>query len=298
MPSAAAPSVLDPISRAIDDTVRILFRPFDATRWLVLGFCAWIAQLGENGGTNFGSQLRRKGDPWDRILTIWGWIEDHLALVIVLAALAFLLGILLLWISSRGKLLFVEGVIHDRAAVSEPWVRFATPGNSLFWLRLVIGLAFFAVFLVLGTFLVRELLAMGLDRHRPGPGDLLALSLWALTFAPLVLAALLVGLLIEDFVVPILWLRRTGAVPALREALAFLSVHAGIFVLYVLVKFVLALCIFLVSCIAVCVTCCIVALPYVGVVILLPLYVFHRCYSLEFLSQFGADYAALAPRAK
>lgn len=293
----ATPSVLDPLSRAIDDTVRILFRPFDATKWLVLGFCAWLAQLGEGGGPNLGSQFRKKEDPWDRILTVWGWIEDHLALVVVLAALVFLLGIFLLWVSSRGKLVFVDGVIHDRAAVSEPWARFAAAGNSLFWLRLVIGLAFFAVFLVLGTFLVRELLAMGLDRHRPGPGDLLALALWALTFAPLVLVALFVGLVLEDFVVPILWLRRTGALPAVREALTFLSTHLGMFVLYVLLKFVLALCIFLVSCIAVCVTCCIAALPFVGVVILLPLYVFRRSFSLEFLSQFGPDYAALAPKA-
>ena len=43
-----------------------------------------------------------------------------------------------------------------------------------------------------------------------------------------------------------------------------------------------------------CVTCCIAALPYIGAVILLPVYVFRRSYSIGFLSQFGPDYARFA----
>jgi len=42
--------------------------------------------------------------------------------------------------------------------------------------------------------------------------------------------------------------------------------------------------------IATCATCCIAALPYVGTVILLPVYVCLRAFGLRFIRQFGPDY--------
>ena len=33
-------SVIEPVSEAIEKTKIILFRPFDAEKWLVIGFCA------------------------------------------------------------------------------------------------------------------------------------------------------------------------------------------------------------------------------------------------------------------
>jgi hypothetical protein len=42
-------------------------------------------------------------------------------------------------------------------------------------------------------------------------------------------------------------------------------------------------------------TCCIVGLPYVGTVILLPLYVTYRIFSLEFLAQFDPEFDVFTP---
>ena len=39
-------SVTDPIEQALASTKGILFAPFDATKWLKLGFCAFLARLG------------------------------------------------------------------------------------------------------------------------------------------------------------------------------------------------------------------------------------------------------------
>jgi len=51
---------------------------------------------------------------------------------------------------------------------------------------------------------------------------------------------------------------------------------------------------------AVLVTCCcagiVLVIPYIGVVLMLPLLVFKRAYSLHFLSQFGSDYDVFADR--
>jgi hypothetical protein len=44
-----------------------------------------------------------------------------------------------------------------------------------------------------------------------------------------------------------------------------------------------------------CLTCCIVAIPYVGSVILLPLTVFMQAYPLYFIEQFGPTWNVFSP---
>jgi hypothetical protein len=48
---------------------------------------------------------------------------------------------------------------------------------------------------------------------------------------------------------------------------------------------------------ACCLTCCIAILPYISSVVFLPIFVFFRCYSLEFLAQFGEEWQIIqAPK--
>jgi hypothetical protein len=69
-----------------------------------------------------------------------------------------------------------------------------------------------------------------------------------------------------------------------------IAAHLGEILLYCLFWIVLALGSAIVGCIAACATCCIAAIPYVGTVILLPVFVLLRFFSLLFLRQFGPDY--------
>jgi hypothetical protein len=46
----------------------------------------------------------------------------------------------------------------------------------------------------------------------------------------------------------------------------------------------------IVACLAICATCCIAAIPYIGTLILLPVFVLLRSFSLLFLRQFGVEY--------
>ena len=43
-------SVTTPISHAIDRVKQVLFNPFDLGKWFTIGFCAWLAGLGESAG--------------------------------------------------------------------------------------------------------------------------------------------------------------------------------------------------------------------------------------------------------
>ena len=41
-------SVIDPVSPAIERTKLVLFQPFDLGKWFKLGFCAFLATLGDD----------------------------------------------------------------------------------------------------------------------------------------------------------------------------------------------------------------------------------------------------------
>jgi hypothetical protein len=102
-----------------------------------------------------------------------------------------------------------------------------------------------------------------------------------------------------DFVTPIMFLRRTKCTIAWREFLGLLGGNAGHFTLYVLFQIVLSIAIGLLLLVAVIVTCCIAGclmmLPYLGTVVLLPVLVFKRSYSLYYLAQFGPAYTVFLP---
>ena len=69
------------------------------------------------------------------------WIDENMVLFIAIVAASVLLviaiGLLIAWISSRGKFMFLDGVVRNRGAVREPWREFRSEGNSLFLFRIV-----------------------------------------------------------------------------------------------------------------------------------------------------------------
>jgi hypothetical protein len=292
-------SVIDPLSQAMVWARDVLFRPFDLGKWIVLGFCAWLAGLGERGGGpngNFNAGDHH-GDFERDLRVAWNWLLDNLALVLFIVAVAFVviftIWLICLWLSSRGKFMFLDGVVHNRAAVVAPWRQFRGPGNALFRFRFVVGL--------LGALIVIAFLAslvfvawLAVDTHAEKP--LLILFAICVLF-PFVLTMIAFGLLalaINDFVVPLMYLRNEGVGAAWRELGRLFSARPGTFILYVLIKIVIAIAVAVISIVFCCLTCCIVLLPYVGTVILLPIAVFARAYPLYFLGQFGPDYARFA----
>ena len=77
-----------------------------------------------------------------------------------------------------------------------------------------------------------------------------------------------------------------------------LSANVGLFTLYFLFSIVLGMAIGLMVMVvmfATCCCCCLMLLPYVGTVLLLPVLMFKRCYSLYFLAQFGPEYDVFPP---
>ena len=47
-------SPLNPIGPAWNRMLKILFKPFDLKKWLILGFCVFLAQCGTGGNAGGG----------------------------------------------------------------------------------------------------------------------------------------------------------------------------------------------------------------------------------------------------
>jgi len=298
-------SVITPIDRAFAWTKQVLFRPFAIQKWLTLGFCAFLASLVQGGSGGGGGGSRFQGRPFHGYSLrdsaaydhVSGWVLSHMHLVLGLGLvlLIVIVGIVALcqWLGSRGQFMFLDGVVHDRAAVVEPWHRFRELGNDLFvfrFLLLVVSLGYFAVVGYLGWRIARPDIAA----CHFGKSALTAVTLTGGLTLLGVLAVLLVHLLLTDFMVPVMYHRniRTGhALGVLWREI--IPGHAGSFALFFLMEILLGIAALVIIFLGACCTCCIAALPYVSSVVFLPIFVFFRSYSLYFLEQFGEEWRVI-----
>jgi len=300
-------SVTLPVGQAIDRVKKVLFQPFDIGKWFVIGFCAWLACLGEGGGFpssfNYGGHNRlgwhglRQGFEQARDYVVHNlvWIAPS-AVAIILVSLAIWL--VVLWLSSRGRFMFLHCVALNAAEVQVPWSRFALEANSLFLFRVVISLISLVVMLPLLGGLLLALLQM-VSREAVNPGGLLLAAASGFAAVAAGLFFWVINRLTTDFVVPLQFLHRRRCLDAWRELRGLFQGNLGNLLLYFLFRFVLAIAISAIVVGVVLVTCCIAgclfALPYLGTVLLLPILVFERAYSLHYLAQFGPDYDVFAP---
>jgi len=300
----------EPTSRAFEGMSRILFRPFDLGKWFVLGFTAWLAGLLDGGSsTSFGGGPTGGGgesgsdggvsDPAEA-LEEWGrrgleWFQENQGLVLGVGGILLVLGIAvwlaLLWVSSRGKFLFLDSVVHDRARVAEPWKRLRASGNSLFRWRL----GFALVLLLAIGLLAGATVAIAIALSESEPALLLALfAVGGVAVFGIFLPALYIATLLEDLVIPVMYRDSLTATAAWGRVLSLHRARPGSIVLYVLWKILLSLAAGAIVLALGFGTCClgflVMAIPYLGAVLLLPLAVFFRLLGPHFLRQFGGDY--------
>jgi hypothetical protein len=297
---------IQPLERAYDRMRRALFMPFDLGKWLAVGFTVFLADLlSGRRGSSF-SYRYSKGDiariaEWPEKAI--EWLRDHPVwlVVIVFGVIAVILLIALLtWLSSRGVFMFLDNVVHDRADVVAPWRAYRNAADSLFLFRLCLGLA--AMVLLVGAgfgwfFLIRPEMS---GEFPAGPLALLILLILAAALLSLIWS--LVSFFTASFVVPIMYKHNLAVLDAWGRFASLLSSNPWPFLLFAIITAVILVGTMLAAVVAGCLTCCIglllLSLPYIGSVILLPVWYTLRAYSLEFLAQWGPEYTlfpAVAP---
>jgi len=112
------------------------------------------------------------------------------------------------------------------------------------------------------------------------------IALWAVMLLLLILACAL----ISHFMVAVMYRQRCLAGQAFRTAISLISNYSGEITFYCLFWIVLGIAWAIAACAAILATCCIALIPYIGTVILLPLFVCLRALGLRFIRQFGPDY--------
>ncbi|MFH1476297.1 MAG: hypothetical protein ABIH24_02230 [Verrucomicrobiota bacterium] len=285
-------SVVEPVGKALGTVRQVLFSPFNLIKWLGLGFTAWLASLTEGYAPNFNLAPSNtfNSPAGQKALT---WMQAHLALIISagigMAIVILAVTLVIAWTSCRGKFMFLDNVLNNRAEIQAPWRRFRSQGNSLFLFSICFGIAALAVLATISLLLL-FVAWPDIGRHNFGINALSAILLGALFLMSYIFVLGCLQVFLNDFVVPLMILRACHVMTAWKVFFDLFKAHVGMFGLYLLFRFVLTLVISSVVMLTCCLLCCTVLIPYLGTVILLPLFVFWRSYSVHFLEQFGGTY--------
>jgi hypothetical protein len=290
----------EPLSRAWDRTRVILWQPFDLAKWLLLAFAAWLAGLTTDTGSAFawradsndtGRDVWRGFDhAWSELASSAVWLP-FVALGIMLA-LGF--AVLLLWITSRFKFIFLDNLIRNQSEIVEPWNRHEALGNSLFLWRLCFALA--CVVGALMIMLVFFAPAAGFSVHDALQGLSVASGFFGvLGLVIFGVIATFIALLTESFVIPIMYRYEIKVLEAWQAFVPWLKARPLHFVVYGLFVLMLAAVFSVFFSLFCLMTCCMAAVPYVGTALLLPVWVTYRLLSVEFLAQFHPDFDLFRP---
>jgi hypothetical protein len=295
-------SVLDPVEQAIGRVRQMLFSPFDLSKWFIIGFCAWLAMLGRGGGSTFNFRVpdgrHPLGPNGPKMPAIRDAVISHLPVILIVAAIlipiVIIICLILCWLQSRGHFMFVHCVAGNVAEVVVPWKKFSRHGNSLFLFKFVLWIIDMLLILIP----VAIIIIIGISLHAAGPSVIGVSGIIAAVFGIFVIAVafILVDKFTNDFVVPIMLLQTSSVLAGWRTFLAMLGDNKARFVLYILFQIVISMVIGFIGlaiCLigfCLCCSCCLLFIPYIGTVILLPLIAFKRAYSLFYLSQFGPQF--------
>ena len=143
--------IFKPFGEAVELMKKILFQPFDLKKWFVIGFAAWLANLGSGGG-GFNYQFDRREEAQKINDAISQIPHPILVLGISLLILSILaLIVLCAWLRARGRFMFIDCIVKNRGAIAEPWREFRKEGNGyfLFWLLIAFVVLIFAALLSL-----------------------------------------------------------------------------------------------------------------------------------------------------
>jgi len=293
-------SLTMPLQRAWGRMERMLFRPFRIRMWLVLGFAAFLSEyLSGRRPSQFGFKEHGPA-PWHSIGAMSAGVFGNPALIAVaicVGALALIAIIVLQWVSCRGRFIFLDGVVHERAAIVEPWRRYSHQGNSLFAWTLVFLLVVGLLLLLAALPFLATLQTLWADNEFNWVG-VASLGGFLLLAFPIGLATAYTLLFLNHFVVPIMYRHNLGATAAWGRFLVLFRAHPWWFLAYGLLTLVLWVGISTVAILLGVFTCCVGFLllltPYIGDVVMLPATVLLRGFGPEFLAQFGPEYDLFA----
>src|SRR5919106_1701151 len=211
--------IFKPFGEAFELMKRILFQPFDLTKWLVIGFAAFLASLSTGFHSSFnpfsGWSGREDRKAMAESFRDFGSIDQMnwwvIALIVTGGLIILALVLVLMWLGARGRFIFTDCIVRNRGAIGAAWKEFRIQGNSFFLFSLLIAVCVIGLVVIAVLGLALPLIAEG-SGARPGLGFWIGLSL----FLFFVLCLSIGWTLISQLMVPIMYRQRSLA----RQAFA------------------------------------------------------------------------------
>jgi hypothetical protein len=243
------------IGDSVNWTRKMLFRPFNLKKWLILAFVAIMAGAMSNGcnlNTSGGndnhyessqscsspaapSDCGQLGTPEMAVV----WTVLGIAILFVL-----LIVVLFTWLAARFSFVFIEDIVKDDASVKKPFADNAEIGNSYFKFALLFMLTFFAcvvAMIALGIFIFAKSGLMAAFSSPEPSGS--AIGGFLLVFIPFlvvfVIVAAGVGIfstMVVDLALPIMYKDKARVLAGIGKAWDIVKANKGNFVVYLLIK--------------------------------------------------------------
>ncbi|MCP4453373.1 MAG: hypothetical protein GY809_18090 [Planctomycetes bacterium] len=281
-------SLIGQIGPAVDHTKAILFAPFNLKRWLAIGFCAWLASLGEGRGPNPFSETNneitnRTQDTLNSNPGLFG--------AVLIFGIAF--AVTMTWLSSRGRFMFYHCALYNSDKVAHPWHYYQHLAASLFKFRLV--LVMIGTVLVI-VFIGHIISTAGSAFQISDLPDLLPESAYLMPLLLVIVGLLICDMLTTDFVIPVMHKHTLTCTAAWSYLWLTLGTNKSNLFLYLLFKALVAMTVGFVLLFLGMITRGVIyqmlLIPYVGTLLLLPVFTFKRVLALHYLRQFGPEFDA------
>jgi hypothetical protein len=294
-------------SPAIEQTKKLLFRPFNAGAWLSLGLMIFLASLVDSATIpNLNIKLPGRSssaasgiDVSELLKPVRAWVHDHasLGLPILLggAALFIPFTIGLVWLGTRAQLMVLRAVAENDTIFGSNWVATGPSAWRLFRLRLLLAAIDTIANLALLALVVRRVLELA-DAGVADPYDYVKklVPLIFVTIAMLFVQSL-IDFAIRHFVAPLMLRFDLSWTDGVRAFFTILSGNFPQMVGYLFLRALLAVGIGVAAGFIGVITCCVGTLPVLAQVFAAPLHVFDRAYTLYVIQSLGPAYQMIAP---
>lgn len=235
------------IGAAMVHTKKVLFQPFNALKWLKFGIVAFLINIfGQGTWLGFtppipGFMIEENGQPPP--VALWAnWCKEHIGLIIGIAV-AFSIIITIIWtiliyFSSRFSFVYMDGVINNDMRIKEYYKANRATGWSYFMWRLgFIGVAL-PVILIALTPLAFSIFLMAQQKWVIG---LILLFIGFIVFSGTILLLNIIDMFTIDFALPIMSLLKIGSLRAWGVLWTLIKNDKKTFIFYILLRWVLGI---------------------------------------------------------
>jgi len=312
------PSVLKAVSMAWQRMTNLLFRPFDIARWCGIGFCAWLAALGnrkisnvqgwnnliasynklinETEGSNLIANIKPEIDKG--LSEIAGKIEssvvtpESITVIIILSVLlALAFNMVIIYFKSRGDFMVVYRWYNPNDNLGQSWSASCINSMKLFKWRVSIMLIVMLVHLYSCWSICTQVI---LAYYQSGfEWDIIYLHKF-IGAAAVCLGSLIITFCVDyitvAFVVPVMHWHGVSIFKAWGKVIKLFNQFPGAVLIYITFSMAISTAGCIAATLVVYMTCCIGGMPYIYSVVTLPVYLFLRGYPICFISQWKDNF--------